>query len=94
MNNAGTWNIEIGGVKKFLLFYQKTIYKSVKILYNIYRNKREVNGMLKIKFEYCDEMSRGEWREQECIVSSVEECKRIYGLGIDCDYRIISVEEL
>ena len=33
--------------------------------------------MLKIKFEYCDEMSRGEWREQECIVRSVEECKRI-----------------
>ena len=44
--------------------------------------------------EYRDEMSRGEWREQECIVSSVEECKRIYGLGIDCDYRIISVEKL
>ena len=50
--------------------------------------------MLKIKFEYRDEMSRGEWREQECIVSSVEECKGIYGLGIDCDYRIISVEKL
>ena len=50
--------------------------------------------MLKIKFEYRDELSRGEWREQECIVSSVEECKRIYGLGIDCDYRIISVEEV
>ena len=49
--------------------------------------------MLKIKFEYRDEMSRGEWRKQECIVGSVEECKRIYGLGIDCDYRIISVEE-
>ena len=49
--------------------------------------------MLKIKFEYRDEMSRGEWRGQECIVSSVEECKRIYGLGIDCDYRIISVEK-
>ena len=50
--------------------------------------------MLKIKFEYCDEMSRGEWREQECIVSSIAEWKRIYGLGIDCDYRSISVEEL
>ena len=50
--------------------------------------------MLKIKFEYRDEMPRGEWREQECIVSSVEECERIYGLGIDCDYRIISVEKL
>ena len=50
--------------------------------------------MLKIKFEYCDEMSNGELRQQECSVSSVEECKRIYGLGIDCDYRIVSVEEL
>lgn len=50
--------------------------------------------MLKIKFEYRDEMSRDEWRGQECIVNSVEECKKIYGLGIDCDYRIISVEKL
>ena len=86
-------DLEIGGVKKFY-FLLKTIYKTVKILYNIYRKKREVKTMLKIKFEYCDEMSNGEWREQECIVRSVEECKRIYGLGIDCDYRIISVEKL
>ena len=50
--------------------------------------------MLKIKFEYCDEMSRGERREQECIVSSIAERKSIYGLGLDCDYRIISVEKL
>lgn len=50
--------------------------------------------MLKIKFEYKDEMSNWEWRKQECIVSSVEECIRIYGLGIDCEYRIISVEEV
>ena len=49
--------------------------------------------MLKIKFENRDEMARGERREQECIVRSGEECKRIYGLGIDCYYRIISVEE-
>ena len=79
---------------KNFTFLLKTIYKIVKILYNIYRKRREVNDMLKIKFEYCDEMSRGEWREQECIVSSIAECKRIYGLGIDCDYRIISVEEI
>ena len=32
--------------------------------------------MLKIKFEYKDEYSRGKWNEQECIVSSVEECKK------------------
>lgn len=50
--------------------------------------------MVKVKFEYRDEMSKGEWREQECIVSSVQECKRIYGLGIDCEYRIIEVKEI
>ena len=49
--------------------------------------------MVKVKFEYCDEYTDGNWTEQECIVSSVEECKRIYGLGVDCEYRIISVEE-
>ena len=51
-------------------------------------------SMLHIVFEYRDEMSRGEWRKQECYVSSVEQCKKIYGLGIDCEYRIIQVEEV
>lgn len=50
--------------------------------------------MLKIKFEYCDQYSYPKWNKQECIVRSVEECKRIYGLGVDCEYRIISVEEV
>lgn len=50
--------------------------------------------MVKVKFEYRDEWSNDEWREQECVVSSVQECKRIYGLGIDCEYRILSVEEV
>lgn len=50
--------------------------------------------MLKIKFRYRDEMSKWEWREQECCVSSVQECKRIYGLGIDCDYEIIEVKKI
>lgn len=50
--------------------------------------------MLKIKFEYADAMSNWEWREQECVVSSVAECKRLYGLGIDCEYRIISIEKI
>lgn len=50
--------------------------------------------MLKITFEYKDEYTHGKWREQTCVVSSVEECKRIYGLGIDCEYRIINVEEV
>ena len=50
--------------------------------------------MVHIEFEYRDEQSNWEWRKQECIVSSVTECKRIYGLGIDCEYRIVSVEEV
>ena len=49
--------------------------------------------MLKIKFKYRDELSNWEWRNQECIMSSVEECKKVYGLGIDCEYEILSVEE-
>ena len=50
--------------------------------------------MLKIKFEYADAMSNWQWRKQECVVSSVAECKRIYGLGIDCEYRIVSIEKI
>ena len=50
--------------------------------------------MVKIKFKYKDAWSLGKWNEQECVVSSVEECKKIYGLGIDCEYKIISVKEL
>lgn len=49
--------------------------------------------MVKVKFLYRDAYSNGEWREQECVVRSLQECKEIYGLGIDCDYKIISVEE-
>ena len=50
--------------------------------------------MVHVKFEYKDELSRGEWRQQECTVPSVEKCIEIYGLGIDCEYRIISVKFL
>ena len=50
--------------------------------------------MLKITFEYRDEYSQGRWEEQTCVVSSVQRCKEIYGLGIDCEYRIIKVEEV
>ena len=50
--------------------------------------------MLHIKFKYADALSNWEWREQECIISSIKECKRIYGLGIDCKYKIISVEKI
>lgn len=49
--------------------------------------------MKKIKFKYRDEYSHGEWREQECVVESVDECIKIYGLN-ECEYEIISVEEM
>lgn len=48
-----------------------------------------------IKFRYRDSMSSWEWRNQECAVPTIEECKRIYGLDEgDCDYEIISIEEI
>lgn len=50
--------------------------------------------MLKIKFKYRDAASNWEWRTQSCVVSSVQECKRIYGLGIDCEYQILEVKEV
>ena len=50
--------------------------------------------MVKVVFEYMDRYTNGEWNRQRRIVESVEECKKIYRLGIDCDYRIISVEEV
>lgn len=50
--------------------------------------------MVKVKFKYRDAYTDGKWNEQECVVSSVEACIKLYGLGIDCEYQIISVEEL
>ena len=46
-----------------------------------------------IKFRYRDAYSNGKWNEQECEVSSIKECKEIYGLGIDCEYQILEVKE-
>lgn len=50
--------------------------------------------MLSITFRYRDTLSNWEWRTQHCVVSSVEECVRIYGLGIDCEYEILEVKEI
>lgn len=49
--------------------------------------------MLKIKFKYRDNLSNGKWNEQECCVSSVDECIKLYGLGVDCEYEILSVKD-
>ena len=48
--------------------------------------------MFKIKFKYRDKYSYPNWNEQECTMSSVEKCIEFYGLGVDCEYEIISVE--
>ena len=50
--------------------------------------------MVRVVFEYMDRYTNGEWNRQRCVVESVEKCKEIYGVGVDCDYRIISVEEV
>ena len=49
--------------------------------------------MKEITFRYADALSNWEWRTQHCVVESVEECKKIYGLGVDCEYEIIEVKE-
>ncbi len=50
--------------------------------------------MKEIEFEYRDAYSHGGWSRQSCIVKDLSECKRIYGLGVDCEYRILSVKEV
>ena len=50
--------------------------------------------MLKITFRYKDFMSDYEWRTQHCVVESIEECIRIYGLDDpDVEYEILNVEK-
>lgn len=50
--------------------------------------------MLHIVFEYKDRYTCDGWSWQECLVDSIQQAIDIYGLGIDCEYRIISVEEV
>lgn len=53
----------------------------------------ESEKLLRIEFEYKDAYSRGEWNRQSCTMRSVEECVQYYGLGVDCEYHILSVKE-
>ena len=50
--------------------------------------------MFEIEFEYKDKYTNGKWNKQSCIMSSVEQCIEVYGLGVDCEYHIISVKEV
>lgn len=59
-----------------------------------YLQNKEMDSMLHIKFKYRDSMSHWEWREQECTCDSVKECIEWYGLGVDCDYEILSIEKV
>ena len=51
--------------------------------------------MVHITFEYKDKYCIDRrFHKQECIVESVEECKRIYGLDEpDVEYHILEVKE-
>lgn len=53
--------------------------------------------MLRIKFRFKDKYTKGNWSYCECVVSSLSECKRIYGLDTDPDcyeYEILSTESV
>lgn len=78
---------------------KKCVDSIINVWYNVFKRQKnycKIGGkkMVRVVFEYMDRYTNGEWRKQRCIVESVEKCKEIYGLGIDCDYRIISVEEV
>lgn len=55
--------------------------------------------MYNIKFRYADILSNFEWRNQQCSLyassqrEAVNKCKKLYGLGVDCEYEMITVEE-
>ena len=50
--------------------------------------------MVHIVFEYKDMYTNGNWSRQECTCNSLKECIDWYGLGVDCEYHILSVKEL
>lgn len=50
--------------------------------------------MVRIIFEFKDAYTNGNWQKRRCVVNSIDECIELYGLGIDCDYRIISIEKI
>ena len=50
--------------------------------------------MVHARFKYRDEFCHdGKFREQECHVRSVDECKKIYGLD-QCEHEILEVKEV
>lgn len=53
-----------------------------------------------VKFRYADSYSNWEWHNQQCFVyakdksAAKSKCMQLYGLGVDCEYEIVSVEEI
>lgn len=50
--------------------------------------------MKRITFRYKDAYSHENWNEQSCVMESVAKAIEWYGLGVDCEYEIISVEDI
>lgn len=50
--------------------------------------------MVQVIFEFKDEYTHGQWHRQSCTVKSIDECIEMYGLGRDCEYRIIDIQEV
>lgn len=51
-------------------------------------------GLVEVMFKYKDKYTDGRWNSQKCVVESVDKCIELYGLGVDCEYKIISVKEV
>ena len=52
----------------------------------------------RIVFEYADTWSGWKWRKQECTIyaqslaEAERKCIELYGLGVDCVFKIIAIE--
>lgn len=53
-----------------------------------------------IKFKYWDSMSNWQERSQSCTIYAYDaflakrKCIELYGLGLDCEYEIVSIKEI
>lgn len=52
--------------------------------------------MVEVTFIYRDRFTKpdGSWSRQRGVFRTVQECIEWYGLGVDCEYRIIKVREV
>lgn len=50
--------------------------------------------MLKIRFRIKESWDHGTWHEQECVASSIEQCKRTCGIDDSAEFEVIAIEEV